>query len=473
MSTQDPGIAAASPVPSLARGLSFWSATAVVVSTIIGTGVFLVSGAMALATGSVGLVIIAWIVGAVIALFGTLCLAELGAALPRAGGVFVYLGRGLGPLWGFLYGWTASVLTSPTAAAILAAGFMRFCSFLYPALAAPWLSLHLGGWAFTLTLAQPLATLVILLVTAINYLSIRTGGRIQLVLASIKIGAIVIIIVAGTLFANAGAAAATPAMPLGTATIGAVLSALVPAMWAYNGFQNLGSLAEEIQDPGRNIPRVLVVALLIVAVLYVAVNLAYFHALPFAQLAGSPDFASEVVQSVAGARGATWLTLAMCISALASLHVVIMADARIPYAMARAGLFFRFVARTHPRYRTPSGALLFVGSLGALIALTGTFEELYSLYVFAIWIFFALVAVALIRLRRTEPELERPYRVWGYPWVPAVFGLAALALTVNLWINRPVRSSIGLLIILAGVPLFYYYRRKTPVADYCASSMTF
>jgi amino acid transporter len=461
VSAQDVNHAAASSVPPLTRGLSFWPAIAVVVSTIVGTGIFLVSGAMARATGSADLVITAWLAGAVIALFGTLCLAELGAALPRAGGLFVYLGRGLGPLWGFLYGWTASVLTNPTAAAILAAGFMRFSSFLYPALAAPWVSLHFGGHALTLTVAQPLAALLIVLLTAINYLSIRTGGRIQLVLASIKVGAIVLIIVAGAAFAGSPVPTVAPPVALGAATIGAVLTALVPAMWAYNGFQNLGSLGEEIQDPGRNIPRVLVAALLIVVLLYIAVNLTYFHALPFAQVAGSQAVASEVVQAVAGPRGAIWLTLAMCISALASLHVVIMADARIPYAMARAGLLFAFVARTHPRYRTPSGALLFLGFLGALIALTGTFEELYSLYVFAIWIFFALVPVALIRLRRTEPQLLRPYRVWGYPWIPAVFGMAALALTINLWIDRPVRSSIGLLIILAGVPFFYHYRRKS------------
>jgi APA family basic amino acid/polyamine antiporter len=178
-------------------------------------------------------------------------------------------------------------------------------------------------------------------------------------------------------------------------------------------------------------------------------------------VAGSQHVASDVVQSFAGSKGATWLTLAMCISALASLHVVIMADARVPYAMARERLFFSRMADTHPKSHTPSGALVFLGSLAAVIALTGTFEELYSLYVFAVWIFFALTAVALVRLRRTEPKLPRPYRAWGYPWTPYIFVLAAVALTVNLWIDRPVRSSLGLLVILTGVP-FFYYRRLHP-----------
>jgi APA family basic amino acid/polyamine antiporter len=283
-----------------------------------------------------------------------------------------------------------------------------------------------------------------------------------MLLASLKIGAICAIVVAGAIFGKPmAAAAAAPAIPSGSRMVGAVLTALVPAMWAYNGFQNLASLGEEVQNPAKNIPWALVCGLLIVVALYLSINLTYFHSLPFSTVAGSQHVASDVVQSFAGSSGAKWLTLAMSISTLASLHVVIMADARVPYAMAREGLFFAFVAHTHPKTHTPSGSLAFLGTLGALIALTGTFEELYSLYVFAVWIFFALTAGALIRLRKTEPNLPRPYRAWGYPWTPVLFVFAALALTVNLWIDQPLRSSLGLLVILAGVPIFYYRRRRS------------
>lgn len=463
MPSADPQPAPRAETPQLARGLGGWSATAVVISTIIGSGIFLVTGAMARATGSAGLVLTAWAAGAVIALFGTLCFAELGAALPQAGGLFVYLSRGLGPIWGFLFGWTISLVATPAGIATLAAGFLRFASFLFPVLAAPWLTLHVGRYEFTLSASQPLAALVVLLLTAVNYLSIRTGGRIQMLLASLKIGAICVIVAAGALFGTSpAAAAAATAIPSGAGMIGAILTALVPAMWAYNGFQNLGSLGEEIQNPAKNIPRALVCGLVIVAALYMLINVTYFHALPFAQVASSQHVASDVVQSFVGPTGAKWLTLAMCISTLASLHVVIMAEARVPYAMAREGLFFAFVARTHPKSHTPAGSLAFLGTLGALVALTGTFEELYSLYVFAVWIFFALTAGALIRLRKTEPNLPRPYRAWGYPWTPLLFVLAALALTVNLWIDRPLRSSLGLLVILAGVPFFHHRRRQSP-----------
>jgi len=167
----------------------------------------------------------------------------------------------------------------------------------------------------------------------------------------------------------------------------------------------------------------------------------------------------------AGTRGAEWLTIAMAVSALGALHVVVLTGARIPYAMARDGVFFQFAQRMHPTFHTPSGALLFLGSAATLLALTGTFEELYSLFVFAVWIFFALMAIALIRLRRIEPELTRPYRVWGYPWTPLIFLSAAVALTVNLWMIRPVRSSLGLVVILSGIPFYYRWKKRIAVEE--------
>jgi basic amino acid/polyamine antiporter, APA family len=238
-----------------------------------------------------------------------------------------------------------------------------------------------------------------------------------------------------------------------------VLTALVPAMWAYNGFNDLGSLGEEVMNPQRNIPLAIILGLFTVGGLYLSANVVYFHSLTFAQIASSPHVASDVVRSFAGSRGAVWLTIAMAISALGALHVVVMTGARIPYAMARDGVFFQFATRIQPAFHTPSGALIFLGSVAALLALTGTFEELYSLFVFSVWIFFALTAVALLRLRRIEPNLTRPYRAWGYPWTPLIFLFAAVALTINLWMVRPVRSTLGLVVIIAGVPFFYRWQK--------------
>ncbi len=460
MTSTDPVAQKRQDSSELVRGLGVWSATAIVIGDTIGTGVFLVTSDMARAVGSVALVFVAWILGGIIVLFGAFCYAELGAALPRAGGNYVYLGRGLGPLWGFLFGWMTSFLERPVGMATLAAGILRFASFLLPGVAAPLFTYHIGGYSFVFTLAQPLAALIVAAVTAINYLSVRFGGSVQILLTSLKMGAILLIVIGGVLFGKHAAAEAAPVVsPLGFGAIGAVLTALVPAMWAYNGFNDLGDLGEEIEHPEKNIPRAIILGLLTVGGLYLLANVVYFHILPFATIARSQHVASDVVQSFAGSRGAAWLTVAMAISALGALHVVILTGARIPYAMARDGLFFKFAERVNPTTHTPSGSLIFLGTIGALLALTGTYEELYSLFVFAVWIFFALTAIALLRLRRIEPGLSRPYRAWGYPWTPLIFLFAAIALTVNLWLVRPVRSSLGLVVILAGVPFFYLKRR--------------
>jgi APA family basic amino acid/polyamine antiporter len=276
----------------------------------------------------------------------------------------------------------------------------------------------------------------------------------------LKIGTIVVIAFGGLLLGHqAGVAALPHATPVGWGVIRALLTALVPAMWAFNGFNDLGDLGEEIRRPEKNIPRAILLGLFIVGGLYLAVNFAYFHVLPFADVARSQHVASDVVQGFAGSRGAAWLTLAMAISAFGALHVVVLTGARIPYAMARDGVFFQFAERVHPSFRTPSGALLFLGAVATVLALTGTFEELYSLFVFAVWIFFALTGVALLRLRRVEPNLARPYRAWGYPLTPLIFVFVAIALTVNLWMVRPVRSTLGLAVILLGIPFFYRWRK--------------
>jgi APA family basic amino acid/polyamine antiporter len=231
-------------------------------------------------------------------------------------------------------------------------------------------------------------------------------------------------------------------------------------MYAYNGFQHLGSVGDEIINPQKNIPRALILGVLSVVGLYTVINLVYLRVLGFSQVAQSQHVASDVAVMLAGVSGAKWLTIAMMISALGAVHPGFLTGPRYPYAMARDGQFFSFVKRIQPVFHTPSGALFFQGCTAAFLVMTGTYEELYSLAIFAIGIFFVLTAVALIRLRRKGPALHRPYRAWGYPWSPLVFVGAAFAMTANLWLVRPVRSSIGLAVILLGIPFFYYWRKR-------------
>lgn len=451
--------------PQLVRGLGLWAAIAVVVGDTIGTGVFLVSSDMARAVGSSALVMAAWVLGGFIVLLGAFCYAELGAAFPKAGGPYVYLSRGLGPVFGFLFGWMSSFLDRPVAMAGLGAGFIRFMGFFFPAVGTPLFTGHIGHQEFTFTAAQPLAALLVVLVTGVNYFSVKMSGGIQVLLTSLKVGTLVIIAFGALLLGHRPEVVGTPAVrPMGLGLVVALLTALVPAMWAFNGFNDLGDLGEEISRPEKNIPRAILLGLFAVGGLYLLANAGYFYVLPFAGAAASQHIASDAVRAFAGSRGASWLTVAMAVSAFGALHVVILTGARIPYAMARDRVFFQFAGRVHTKFSTPTGALLFLGTTATLLALTGTFEELYSLFVFAVWIFFALTGIALLRLRRVEPNLPRPYRAWGYPLTPVIFVVAAVALTVNLWTVRPFRSTLGLAVILLGIPFYYRWRDKTPSA---------
>jgi APA family basic amino acid/polyamine antiporter len=242
------------------------------------------------------------------------------------------------------------------------------------------------------------------------------------------------------------------------------LAALAAALWAYDGWEDLNLVGSEVQNPQRNIPRALVGGVVFVGGVYLLFSAVCFYVLSFGAVAHSQHVASDVVEKFAGHGAAQWITLAMVVSALGSLNSSLLSGARVPYAMARDRIFFRVADGIHPRFRTPGRALLFQGVLTSLMALTGTFEELTSLFIFAAWIFYALAVLAMFRMRRSEPDLPRPYRTRGYPWVPAAFVLGALALTVNIWIQRPVRSSIGLAAILLGL-VFYRRWARTAAAN--------
>jgi APA family basic amino acid/polyamine antiporter len=363
-----------------------------------------------------------------------------------------------------------SFIGSPASIATVAAGFCRFLSVFLPKLNHPVLrwqvSLpHSNPHQLVLTVAQLLAAGLIVSVTFINYLGVRLGGRVQITFTSMKVAALVAIIIAAlSAHSHLVSDSSTVITPAGFGVFGAFLTALVPVMWAYNGWSDLAQVGGEIADPQRNVPRALIGGVVAVAALYVMANVAYFHVLSVRQIASSTHVASDVVAAFSGARAARWITVAMMLSAFGTLNENLLALPRVPYAMASDGIFFHFCGQVSERFRTPWGGLLFTGLTAALLALTGTYEELYSLVIFALWIFHALTAVALIRLRQTEPELERPYRTLGYPAVPILFCAVGTIFTVNLWMVRPVRSSIGALAILSGL-LFYRSWQKQNVNE--------
>lgn len=453
----------------LVRGLGPWASAAIVVGTMIGTGIFLKPSEMAREGRFVSIVFAAWIVGAILSIAGALAYAELGAAIPEAGGEYAYLRRGFGTVWGFLFGWMHSIVGRPSSAASIAAGMMRFLAFFLPAIATPLFTVHIAipgltAWIkpydFVFTWAQPLAVFWLLLISGINYLGVRLGGGIQVFLTAIKLLSILLIIGVAFLLPAAGTHPSDPVWPVSSDTglLTAFLAALAAALWAYDGWEDLNLVGSEVKDPQRNFPRALVGGVALVAVIYILFSAACLKVLPFDNVASSQHVASDVVERVMGHGFAGWVTLALVISALGSMNSSILSGARVPYAMARDGVFFKVADGIHPKYRTPARALLFQGVLASVMALSGTFEELTNLFIFATWIFYGLAVLAVFRLRKVEPDLPRPYRCWGYPWVPAIFVLGALALTVNLWLVRPGRSSIGLLLILAGLPFYRYWQ---------------
>jgi basic amino acid/polyamine antiporter, APA family len=454
----------------LVRGLGPWASAAIVVGTMVGTGIFLKPSEMAREGGLVSIVFAAWIVGALLSIFGALAYAELGAAIPEAGGEYAYLRRGFGPLWGFLFGWMHSIVGRPASTASIAAGLVRFLSFFFPAIVTPLFTVHIAipgltGWIqpydFVFTWAQPLAVFWLLLMTGVNYLGVRLGGEVQVLLTGFKVLSIVLIIGVAFLLPSTGAHPPDPVWPASESTglITAFLAALAAALWAYDGWEDLNLVGSEVKDPSRNFPRALVGGVGFTAVMYLLFSAACLKVLPFDAVANSQHVASDVVERVIGHGAAFWITLAMAISALGSMNSSILSGARVPYAMARDRIFFRVADGIHPKYRTPGRALIFQVTLTGLMALTGTFEELTNLFIFAAWIFYGLAVLSLFRLRKNEPNLSRPYRCWGYPWVPALFVFGALALTINLWIVRPGRSTVGLLLILAGLPFYRYWTK--------------
>lgn len=452
----------------LVRELGPWAAMAIVVGNIIGTGVFLVPHEMALHTGAVGLVFAVWVVGGVLSLFGALTVAEMGGAIPEAGGGYVYLSRGFGPAWGFLYGWMNAVVGKPTSIATIAAGFAIFFGFFVPEVSQPLFTLAIPlpfqekPYEFVFKLAQPVAVAAILFITFVNYLGVRLAGQFQVVLTTLKVGSILAVVLFGFAMSEGSGTNFQPLLPkaLGPGVVGGFLTALAAALWAYDGWIELTLAGSEVRNPQRNIPLALIGGTIAVGAVYLLANAVYFYVLPFETVLATQNVASAAVEGFAGHGAAQWITVAMMISALGALNSSVLTGARVPYAMARDGVFFRGTQGIHPAYRTPAGALVFQGVLASVMSLTGQFNELFSLFIFAQWIFYGLTVASVFWLRRKEPNLERPYRAWGYPWVPAVFVVGALALTVNLYRERPIRSTIGLGLILLGLVFYRRWKQK-------------
>jgi APA family basic amino acid/polyamine antiporter len=453
----------------LSRDLGVSHASAVVVGTIIGSGIFLVPSEMMQAVGSARLVYLAWVVGGLLSFAGALTYAELGAMKPQAGGEYVYVRDGYGPLAGFLYAWTWFVIAKPASVATVVVGLVRILG-TFPAFS--FFSSTFISFPFAVTWGQVVAIAAAILISLLNYLGVKKAGEFQLVFTLLKVAIILgIVAVCFSGFGNASGRgwsnfAGTFAGAKGG--IAGFMAALVAALWAYDGWNDLNMVAGEVKRPERNIPIALIAGVATVGLLYVLMNAAVQYVLPANAIAMSARPASDAVALVMGRVGAGIVSAGMALSMLVTLNGTIMSGARVPYAVARDGYFFRALAEVNPRFHTPSVAILVQAVLSILLLLVGAnFRQLFSLAIFAEWLFYMIAASTVFVFRWREPQAARAYRTyrtWGYPLVPALFVAVAAALLAYTFRNDWPNSGYGLLVILAGIPVFAYFsslRRRT------------
>jgi APA family basic amino acid/polyamine antiporter len=448
--------------PELARDLGVSHAAAVVVGTIIGSGIFLVPAEMMQAVGSAKLVYLAWLVGGLLSFFGALTYAELGAMKPQAGGEYVYVRDAYGPLGGFLYAWTWFVIAKPASVASIATGLVRilgtfsiFSFFPTNVLSTP----------FAITWGQLVAIAAAILISLLNYVGVKKAGEFQLVFTVLKVA-----IILGIVFVCFSGAGSAPGRGwsnfAGTFTgakggIAGFMAALVAALWAYDGWNDLNMVAGEVKRPERNIPIALIAGVGTVGVLYALVNAGVQYVLPASMIAASPRPASDAVALIMGRMGASIVSAGMAISMLVTLNGTIMSGARVPFAVARDGYFFSALAEVHPRFHTPSVAIVLQAIMSiALLLLGGNFRQLFSLAIFAEWLFYMIAGSTVFVFRWRDPNAPRPYRMFGYPLVPAAFIAVAAALLYYTFRSDWPNSLYGLLVILAGVPVFAWFRRQ-------------
>lgn len=457
----------------LTRGVGPWAAMAVNVANMIGTGVFLKSRVMTCNVGGADTVLLVWLAAGLLSLAGTFAYAEIAAMMPEAGGDYVYLRRAYGRLVGFLYGWMAFTVARAGSQAALAVGLAIFMNVALGGALEHW-QVGAGALGPHLSLSGlSLAALsAIWIVALINCASVAAGGRMALILTLAKVGLVLCVGMGAFMFAAgdwshfSGSGLAGTCEGVADSARGGVAgfgAAMLGALWAYDGWQNVAPLAGEIRDPQRNLPRAFVGGTLVVAALYLFVNVAYFYALTPVEIASVPvssSVATEVLKKFLGPLAVSMTAVALVVSSFGALHASVLANSRIPFAMARDGLFFRSLVRLSPRSNVPVRAILAQAAWASVLALSGSYDALTDSVIFASWLFYGLVTASLFVFRKTMPDVPRPYHAFGYPVIPMVFVLVTAALLINTFVAAPGEALRGVVLLAAGLPFYWYWSRR-------------
>jgi APA family basic amino acid/polyamine antiporter len=452
----------------LIRQLGLFDSTMMMVGIVIGSGIFLITGIMAKEIPSVSLILLAWIVGGVLILAGALTYAELGTAMPEAGGQYVYLREAYGPLFGFLFGWKMFLVNMTGAIAALGMAFAEYFGHFFPSLSTQnsvfSTSVNLFGkrLQYNLSAGQLTAILIILILSAFNYIGVKYGKTLQNVLTVVKIGTILAFV-----FFCVTTGKKIPidfsSNPSGLGFWQLFFGfgiALVAVFWAFDGWNNINYVAEEIKNPKRNLTFALVFGTLLITFLYVLMNVAYFLALPVNEMQGMVRIAEKATTALHGPAAAGFISGLVLVSVLGALNGAIFAGPRVYYALARDRLFFKRVAKIHPRFQTPSFAILLQALWASILALTGSFEQLFTFAMFVGILFWIAAAASVFTLRKKFPDLPRPYKTWGYPLVPMVFIITLSGVLLSALLKRPVQSLTGLGITMIGIPVYYWWKKK-------------
>jgi len=436
---------------SLPRVLSLWDVIMIVVGGVIGSGIFLSPASIARNVPSPLLMLAVWVVGGMFSFFGAVSFAELGAAMPEAGGIYIYLREAYGPLLSFLFGWTLFLVIDSGSIATLAVAFSKEM---------------LPRFVTMTALAKNLvAAAFIIFLGVVNYIGVRWGSRLQNLLTYIKTGAIAIVVVAVFFFAKGHGHVSNfiepKPGPFNMSMLWAFGMGLVASLWAYKGWEAATYSAGETKNPQRNLPLGILIGTFAVIVIYILANLAYLYVLPVGSIASSAGGAAlDAMNIVIGPFGASLIAFLILFSILGAANQNMLTSPRVYFAMARDGMFFKKIAECHPKFLTPHVSIIAITVWSILLTLTGTFEQLFTYVIFGEWIFFGLTVAAVIVLRKKLPNLHRPYKTWGYPVTPAIFVLAAVFVAISSLLNEFRNAMYGLGIICLGIPAYLYWKGK-------------
>ena len=446
----------------LVRAIGLRTAVLFVVGSVIGSGIFLTTGVMAQSIPSASLLLLAWALGGALAVAGGLTYAEMGAMFPRSGGVYVFLREAYGPLPAFLYGWVAMLVVLSGGIAAVAVGFADYLSYFVQDLSPQnvlW-TLPTPAGSFSLSAGQLTAAASICVLGAVNYVGVRSGNLVNAVLTAAKVAGLIALPVMAIVAARVDPVF-TPVIPPEIERPAVAFGiAMIAVLWTYEGWYFVTYAAGEIKDPQRNLPRALMLGILALTSVYLVVNVAYFYALTLDEMKGVSRIAERAASTLTGPSGATFVALTVVVSTFGCNAAAILAGSRLLYAMASDGVFLPAASRVHPQYRTPHIAIVGLTAWSAILALTGTYEQLFTYVIFTSILFSVAAGFALFRLRRKMPEHPRPYRTWGYPLVPIFFIAGSIAFVANTLVERPIESMAGLGLLALGLPAYWYWQGR-------------